>query len=417
MAFFPKSEEEIISGVLNRLTDNTSITQLAPGGKARFFATALSKELSSQHDLFNNNLTQAYLNYANGRFLDFFGDMMNLPRLEARHAVADEDVNNVMFYVNSGTFGDINGGASFTIPSGTEISTASPLGGKIFTPGLEDNSSVTYRTISLATAISTSSFVFVPVRASIEGSGSNVPREVLISHQFSSYIQSTSSTLKITNTHAIDSGADREGDDSYRYRLANMFRANALGTHSAIRLAALTVPGVSNVVLIGQEQGPGTASVFVQTSTSTPSERVISEVSDAVGRVSSIGERIFVSAPSVLGLELVAHIVWAPKVKTEQIAEGYSIMRVRVEEYLNSQSMASSITVDDLIGIMLGAVPLARGIGLNKPNKFESTYINRAGPVDSSTVRSFFVGDTIQPMYNEKVILETSNKYRGIQFI
>lgn len=91
MALFSTDKQALVSSHLRKLTENTNITQLTPGGKARFFIETSDEELTNLHGLFNENRLQIYIQYSDGKFLDFFGDMFNEPRLEATHAITQSD--------------------------------------------------------------------------------------------------------------------------------------------------------------------------------------------------------------------------------------------------------------------------------------------------------------------------------------
>jgi uncharacterized phage protein gp47/JayE len=414
MVFFERTKRTIISNSLDKLSETTNISQLAPGSKARFVLDTIAEEQENQHRVFDTNLMQAFVKYSNGKFLDFFGDMMNLPRNPATFAESDEQ--NFMFYVSTGTFGDINSGANFIIQAGTTVQTV-PYEGSVITPGIESQPTITYQTTQDVTCIASQSFVYVPVRATIEGRNSDVPRNVLNQHNFTSYIESTAGNLKCTNQYAISNGEDRESDDSYRFRLASVFEARSLSVFAAIRLAALSIPGVSDIKEVMCEQGPGTYSIYVKGFTPTTSPRLLREVAAACQLVSSYGIRPFVLAPPPLGTEFVAAVSWNPKATEAQIAEGYRNMRNSLERYMNTTDIGQSVLISDLIDVMLQSTPYAFSIGANNSNEFEEVYIYRSDPLRNGTVRNIFSGNTIEPLYNERVILETSGRHRGIQFI
>jgi uncharacterized phage protein gp47/JayE len=413
MVFFDRTEEEIISNALDRLSSNTNITQLSPGSKARFIIDTVSSEQAVQHQIFDTNLMQAFVKYADGRFLDFFGDMMNLPRIEPTHASATD--NNFMFYVSSGTFGSINGGSSFSIPAGTIVSTI-PYSGSVVTPGIQQQPTVEYRTISAVTCPSDEAFVYASIRGYIEGAYSDVPRNVLNQHNFTSYGDVINNTLKCTNRYAISNGVDREQDENYRYRLANIFRARNLATLMSIRISALSTPGVSDIKEVSCEQGPGTFSIYVRGLTPTPGNALLQAVTTSVANVAPYGVRPFILAPNTLGLEFLAYVSWHRKAKAEDITRGYQAMRDAVERALNNLNIGESIVLDTIIDTMLEAAPLALSIGGNKINTFDEVWVTRGDSV-GGTVRSSISGTEIVPLYNERIILETSNRYRGLQFI
>lgn len=415
MPFFPREEKDIISESLQRMNNQTNITQLAPGGKARFFLTSIIREQARQQNTFDANLLQSYIKYSDGKFLDFFGDMLNIPRIEATHAESQN--NNFMFFVQSGQFGDLNNGASFSIPSGTTVGTV-PFEGNTVTPGLEYQSVIEYKTVEPVTCEPTSSYVYAPIRASVEGSYSSVPRNTLQQHSFNGYSLASRNGLKCTNKFAIDNGVDRERDESYRYRLSNIFTARNQAIYASIRLAALSIPGVSDVVMVNAEQGPGTFGLYIKSLTPSVSPELVTSVSNAVNEVVGYGIRPFISAPKTLGLEFVAAVNWSSRATAEEIAVGYTAMRNAVENTINNLDIGEALDLEDLIQVMLEAAPKANRIGRNLVNTFEEVYAHRYSPKSNSvTTRNLIFTDTISPLYNERILLETSTRYRGIQFL
>jgi len=414
MPFFPREEREIIAESLQRMSQQTNITQLTPGGKARFFLAATAREQAGQQQVFDQNLLQPYIKYSDGKFLDFFGDMLKLPRIEATHA--ETSGSNFMFYVQSGTFGDINAGSAFTISAGTRVYTK-PFEGEVITPGLETQPIIVYTTTEAVVCNPNQSYAYVTIRATVEGDESSVPLTVLSQHDFSSYRFVAQDLLKCTNRFAIDNGVSRENDQSYRFRLGNIFAARNQAIEISIRLAALSIPGVVDISLVNVEQGPGTYALYVLGLTPTPSPELITAVSEAVTQVTSVGNRPFVSGATPLGLELVTAVNWSSRATKEDIAEGYASMRNEAERRINQLDMGEALDLRELADIMLRAAPQAGRIGRMTPNKFEETYIYRRAAIADNAIRNFHLGDTIIPLYNQRIILETSTRYRGIQFI
>lgn len=414
MPFFPRTESEIIKDSLDQMNRETNFTQLAPGSKVRFLLSTTGREQASQQSLFDENLLQPYIRYADGKFLDYFGDMLNLPRVEASHAEATGE--NFMWYVSSGVFGDINGGQSFTVPAGTVINTPS-FEGEILTPGIEVQPIVRFTTTADVVCLAGSSFVYCPVRATIEGNESSVPRNVLTEHAFTGYSLSANDLLKCTNRYSIDNGTLRESDNSYRYRLQNIFKARSQAILAAIRIAALSVPGVADVTIINCEQGPGTYALYVKSQAPTASPSLIREVTAAVEFVSALGIRVFVSGARTLGVELVVAVAWSPNATDENISRGYANMRKNIETTLNEKDQGEAVDLSDIVDLIINSSPHVSSVGRAVPNKIEATYIYKPDPTGLGFIRSLLIGEKIDPLYNERVLLETGNRYRGVQFI
>ncbi|MCK4260722.1 MAG: baseplate J/gp47 family protein [Halanaerobiales bacterium] len=416
MRFFERSFDNMVSKGLQQLTQNTNITQMVPGSKTRFLLDTIFDEQAEQHSVFNINLMQAFLRFADGEFLDYFGDMLNKPRKEATYAETTLEQQNFMFYTGSGTFGDINASSDFTIPAGTQV-TNIPFEGDIATPGLEEQPIITYTLVSDVICAADRSFVYAEIRASVEGKDTNLPRNVLNRHNFVNYTQIQRGLLKCTNEHAISSGTERESGEAYRYRLLNQFKAKSQAVKIAVRLAALSVPGVANVYGVNFEQGPGTYSLYIQAVTPTTNQGLLNMVVDSVSEVTAEGVRPFILAPLPLGLEFVTAITWSPRTTNAQKSVAYAAIRDNIESALGLYDIGESVFIADLIRLVLSSDNHILGIGREISNSFEEIYLTRSSADGNGVTRSSFVGDTIEPLYNERIILETAGRHRGIEFI
>lgn len=414
MTFFKRTEEEIVKSFIDKISQNTNISQLSPGSKMRFLLDTVAREQANQHQTFDDNLTQIFIRYADTKMLNFLGDMLNLPRRESTFAFAEE--GNFIFYVSSGTFGDINGGLDITIPSGQSVTTV-PFDGNVITPGLETQEVIEYITTEQVVCSASDSFVSVPIRASVEGISSIVPHGVLNKHSFSSYTLSSNNLLKCTNRYSIANGEDRESDEAYKFRLDNIFKAREMAIPMSIRLAALAVPGVSNISTVLCEQGTGSYSLYIDSTTPIASPQLLREVANIVYEVTGLGIRPFVFAAEPLGLELVCAVHWKPTATSELIAAGYRDIRNSIERRLNQLAIGEELDLEELVSVVLNASRYVSQIGLNTKNKFEEVYVYKRNQESDGVVRNLYLGDRIEPLYNEKIILETSGRHRGVQFI
>jgi len=414
MPFFPRAQQEIVNNGLRKLRDHAGITQSSPGSKARFFLETMAQEQAIQNNIFDTNLPQAYIQSCSGQFLDFFGDLLGEPRLIGTHAESGTD--NFIWYVNGGTFGSINNGNGISIPAGVTVMTEAP-DVELVTTGIVGLENVTYITAAPTFCPPGSSFITTPLRASIEGKAGNVPPGVLTGHSFTDYTQVSSGTLRCTNRFSIDSGAERETDGSYRYRLLQVFKSREKATKAAIRLAALSVPGVSDIIMLNCEQGPGTCTVYIQSSTPTVSNELVGRVSFATELVTSEGIRLYISPSNPLGLEFVLAVNWRSSVTEEEKVIEYQDIREAVGRTLNTIKMGEPVIIEDLLVMALRAAPSALSIGRAKPNSFEEVYVYRSSPTRQGYIRSRLYADIVTPLYNERIILEAANAYNGIQFI
>ena len=422
MPFFPKDYDQMVTEGLQRLRAGSNITQLSPGSKTRFILDSVSREQANQHALFDQNMLQAFVRWAEGRFLDFFGDVMHVPRWEATNATSDAEHLNFMFYVDSGTFGDINKGLDFTIPAGREVTTVDfDIQRRGESTGLlaakEQQTKITYTTLNDTICSADRAFVWASIRSRIEGKKSDVPRNGLRRHNFTSYALSGRDLLKCRNKYAITNGRERESDESYRYRLMNAFKAKERANKIAIRLAALSVPGVADVIEVNVEQGPGTYSLYIEGLSSTVSPGLVSSVMTAVEGVSAFGVRPFVLAPSPLGLEFVIALRWRDTATESEKVLVQAEIREITETFLNNHGIGDNVDLDTLAATIVTVNSKIVGMGYLRPGKFEEIYIHRSSPDGEGTKKTLYTGDVVETLYNERVILETSTRFRGIQFL
>src|SRR5271156_5560455 len=85
--------------ILTALANNSGITQLSPGGKARAFGDVIGNIMGTvEADTFNM-VSQSLLPYATGDSLDLIGDIFGVPRLAQTTSTVIPDDQNFEFYV------------------------------------------------------------------------------------------------------------------------------------------------------------------------------------------------------------------------------------------------------------------------------------------------------------------------------
>lgn len=159
--------------------------------------------------------------------------------------------SNLHFYVDSGTFGDINGGVSITIPEGTLVSVTDTFA----------DDTIVYRIVENYELDVDSNYVYCSARALNPGSYANVSKNSLNYHNFLNYSDVLNDTLKVTNKYAVINGNDEETDNLLRYRASNFMQSLANKNKDAILLKALQVPGIREVKILNGYYGIGTVGV------------------------------------------------------------------------------------------------------------------------------------------------------------
>lgn len=397
MPLFSKSKDRIFGSLLKDIVDNTVLSKVSVGSKTRSFTEAVSSELGRMYRKFDVNVAQTFLSAAEGKYLDFLGDMLGVERLGQIKAESSSSERNVRFYVDSGTFGDINSGSSILLTSGTIISTGEAATGVLYV--------VPYNVI-LSSSLSE---VYIAVRALKSGSISNIGRRQLRYHDFTDYTDNANDTLNVINDAEIIKGEDGETDTNYRFRISQQTTAAEAANQTAIRLAVLTTTGVADVVMIPYFQGIGTFDVLLKSVTPVLPDGLISAVEESVSKVVAHGVSYRVRGPIEIGFSTIGTLTLRKKLSAQEETNILNAVTTNVSDYVNSLDIAEDLIVNEMIERVMATSQEIKNIGIaTKP--FDNLYIYRPSRLEDNKIRNTLIGD-YSPQEDERVIVET--QYAG----
>jgi uncharacterized phage protein gp47/JayE len=397
MPLFAESQEKIFADILYEVVNNTVITRSSPGSKMRALTEALSKKLGIMYNTFDLNVTQAFINGARGRYLDFIGSMFNVQRLgETRARISSTDLN-LKFYTDVGTFGTINGASSILIPAGTIVSS------------LPNGEGTKYRLPVGVILDSAESVTYVPAEALQAGPVANVGKNTLKFHDFTNYADNTNSTLKVTNEADISTGAPVESEANYRFRISNQVIAAESANATAVRLAALNVPGVSDVILLPQDQGIRSFGLLVQSITPTVPASLVSAVQTTVDRVMAYGITSTVRAPVQLGISVKGSLKLRKSVSSSERNTILSTVTANVTDYLNNLRVGEDFILNELIERVMASSTLIKNLGI-PGQPFDELYLWSPTRLNDNRVSSSLVKlGNYTPQSDEKISVENMN--------
>jgi len=397
MPLFSQDKDRIFGDIWRNIQIDTNITQSTAGSKGRALAEAPAAKIARMWRSFDLNVTQAFLDGAAGEYLDLIGKMMGVMRAGQQPAsVASRDMN-IKFFVTSGTFGGINGGASITIPKNTVISTE------------KDSEGVLFKTLNSVVLSATASSMYVSVEAVQTGTIGNVGRNSLKYHNFSNYTDSANDTLKITNDFEVVSAVDRETDINYRYRISNQLQYLARANATSIRLAALSVPGVADVIMIPYAHGIGTFDLIVKSVTPTVSDGLIAAVQSEVAAVKAQGIIANIRKPDESGLSIQGKITFVRRLSQDEERSIIDAATTNLTNYINSLNIGEDFIVNEAVQRVMETSDQIKNIGAaNQP--FDVVYIYQWNELEDNKIRSKVVGD-YHPRDDERLFVE--NHYAG----
>lgn len=397
MPLFSQTEERIFSDILLNILEDTNITRTSPGSKTRALVEAVSKKLGTMWQQFDLNMVQAFLDGAEGQFLNLIGDMMGVQRLGETSATISSTDQNVRFYVDSGTFGDINGSNSILITSGTIISTE------------QDNGGIAYKVSFNTVLSSTDSETYISVQSIKTGSDVNVGAGELTYHNFINYDDSSNNSLKVINDAEIITAQDVEIDTNYRYRISNQVLAAEAANSIAIRLSILSIPGVADLVQLPFHRGIGTYDVLIKSTVPSIPDSLISTIQLAVDNIAAHGINVLVRGPRELGISLIGTLRLRNRISAQEETDLISTVTTNVTDYINNLDIGEEFIVNELVERVLGTSATIKTIGeANKP--FDNLYLYTPSRLEDNKIRSTIIQD-LTPEEDERIIVE--NRYAG----
>jgi len=395
MAIFVEKADEILQRAIDRLRENTQITRFTPGSKARTLLEIMSQEMEKHDESLKTNLVLGLSNGATGIFLDFIGDLVAQPRnltKTARVSAAEETLKVTV--PGGGIFGSLNNNVAFVIPSDTLITS---LDGTII-----------YRTTEAITLSPLDTEAFLSARADEIGSTGNVGQGVLTVLDFSGYVTFPEIQLEVTNLSAIERGENVESDDLYRFRIRNALISAEAANETAIRLALLSLPSVSDIIFLEFFRGVGTADVLLDTVTGSFNSTITEEAQRTINGVQALGMSVRARIPRLIGLELFLDVKYQRGTTELQKDEVDDNIRSAVLDVIGQVEIAGQLRLNGLAAIIFGADSRIADIGLPNRPITDVVLWRESDAVGIRVPYPTIPNSNIQLAFDEKLVIEGS---------
>lgn len=380
---------------LTTLAQNTNITHLAFGSKARIIHDTMNSKLNAQLDVYQNNVDLAFLRGATGIFLDYFGEVFNVERELAQQAEVSDTEQNIMFYTQEASFGAINNGNDIILPSGTNIFSSADA---------TDPSRVTYTTTQQYILPAAQNQVFVSANSNGFGQDQNVGENSLNYTDFTNYADILNQSLLVTNSVSIAYGSDATTDDNYRFLIKQQAVSGEAANFTAINTALLQIPGVANVSRILYTRGIGTADWIIQATTPTISTDLLNLCQTAITENVADGLDHQALAPTTIGLQLFLSITYVGSLQDSVKTQINNQLISNITNYVNNIGVGNPLVIDQLLKVVLNSSPQIKSIGTFVA-PFDQIVIYKRSPISDTRLKRTLVGDYTAAGY-ERVIME-----------
>lgn len=334
-----KSLSQMNADSLQYLGDHTDITYLSEGSIARGLVEATNLEISRVQDYIYGNHSNVFLNSASGAYLDLIGDMLGIRRLDSGAASSSAADLNVQFSVTSGVLGnhfkDPANSNQGKIPAGLSIYTA--------------DGSIEYNVSEDIYFPYTARSVFVSVIANKVGANYSVGKNRLTTH-------SGPSAVNVTNLKAIQNGSGTESDNQFRFRLTNSLLNGATGNKTAIKIAAIGSPDISNIILKEFSRGAGTFDAILVPVGNSVSFQTSELVKRAIETVSAFGVSPRVRQPDYVKFKISVQLITEQGSLQGQIASNKLRAKNAILNHFESVRLGGELIINRLRSDIINAV-------------------------------------------------------------
>ncbi len=321
-----------------RVARRTNINLFDRDSKTQALIDVFSDQLLADRRDMITAIDSLQVSQAQGAALEKLGQSKGVFKLSETFASVTRDELNTAFYVASGTFGDLNGGVSFTVPKGT----------KVFSAAAQNDLSkvITYSLTEDVVCVNTESLAYFSAKSDASGSEFNVGASTLRKHNFSTYSSGTG--LLTINFYSILNGRNRETQEQYRYRIAQLYTSIASSNQLRAQMVSLTVPGVQDTRVVEGHFGIGTVGLIVLGAEFQSNPTLISAVQQAVDIIALPGVKVHAVA-AVNALVDIEVTVKTSRTLTsaEQVRLQSNLKRLSVG-YFRSRGLGATISLNEL---------------------------------------------------------------------
>jgi uncharacterized phage protein gp47/JayE len=321
-----KSSLQMEAEAIQELVQGGVLTNMTAGSRVRSILSVISKQNGRIMDALDVNTAMSFATSAVGYYLDLIGQLVGVDRGEATASFVLQEDQTIRFYVTTGVLKDYLPGG--LIPTGTVIQTSS--GGIGYTVTVD------------SPFPDDATEIFVSAIATSDGADQRVGRGQLTSHDLGV------GGVLVTNDKPISNGQDQETDSNYRFRILNQWAEQATSNLAAIRLAALSTPGVADVILRRHFQGPGTVDVLITPTGNRVSDAMIGGAEARIERISAGGDFVTVRGPRYVDIALSTRIDFTQDTPDSEKQDIRNDVRDTIIDYLDDIPLGGQLIISEL---------------------------------------------------------------------
>jgi hypothetical protein len=394
MATLSLDRSHLTEESLVKLAENTNLTHLAFGSKARVLHDILNDKLDQQLILFEDNIDKGFLRGAEGSLLDFFAEVYDLERPQDERAFVSNEEKNFNWFTLEANFGAINNGEDILIPKGRRVFNS---------PELEDDTVVYVTTQDIALPANETR-VFFAARSVSLGEEVNVGENTMNFHDFTGYADALNDSLLVSNSSSIAYGQNELDDESFRFLIKQQPLAAEKANFTAIDTALRQIPGIASVTRLLYRRGIGTSDWIIKAVTPTVPATPLQLAQDTIDQTKSDGLDHLALAPDTIGLQLFFTLTYKERLEDADKTRIKSNVRRSLIDYVNSLDIGQKLILDQLVHVILNSSEQIASVGTPE-QKFDKIVIFKRSEITNSKTKKVLLGD-FTAEEEERVIIE-----------
>jgi uncharacterized phage protein gp47/JayE len=384
---------------LQQLAEYSNVNFLSPGAKARILLDIVNDKLSIQARQFDLNTGKAFIRNADGILLDYIGEIFGLQRRVPVRSQVTAAENNFYLYTLEADFGSINLGADINIPRGAL---------RVYNTEDRDAETITYVNTEDVFLPAGETRVYFSAEALDTGSNANVGANSLVFHNYNGYADSINRSLLVSNGSSITYGEEEESDENYRFRIQQQAISGEAANFSALRLALLSIPGVSDVLRIRYPRGIGTSDWLIKAVTPEVPQSLIDTCQTVIDETQAEGTENLAKAPVTIGMELGFSVTYRSVLDDNSKTQIKNEIIRNITNYVNNLAIGEKPIIDQIKKTILNTDNRIESLGdPDSSADFRRVNIYKRSATSDSVVRRAIIGD-YNTKSNERVIVEPS---------
>ncbi len=288
-----KNPSAIASNIINAIGSNLDMESITPGGVIHTLSLAVGNEIAKIYANLIELYSNTYLSEAGGPYLDALGSFLGLSRIKASPI---EEITGVRFYAyNSSALSNYINSSFFESSVEVKLKGTDTL--------------FTVKPMTLTGEQLARNYVDVSL----------LPVNVLANYAEKNTLteyEPSITGLLCTNMARIKMMANAETDDQFRYRISRFIatrrpfnnRNTILSNTMMLRIAALAVAGVADVVIDSYSSGSGSITIYVVAEDLINDSSLPALVSERIGNYVGYGVKAKVTLPQKTFITIRANV-------------------------------------------------------------------------------------------------------------